>query len=364
MQIKKNSIFRTQKTNETPEGFLDLTGYISEADKVMEYINWWDESISKEVIPLSELENVTSQAKGLILTDGHPWCFLDAKNAKEHIRGFVTEVHGIEDKKLKVNLRIIDMELINDIRSGKKTEFSIGYSCDMLEEPGTTENGEIYNSKQTNILLNHVALVENGRAGEEVGVITLNSIETKNISSEKGLYKINKKDVEVNMATVKYNGKEYDENGLLVELSVRDKELTTKTNENDTLKGQIAALEQTNRELTEKVNGFDNILETTVSERLNQISEVSELTGETTENLVKLNSVDLKKKVINTAFENINLENKSEGYIDGMYAGAVAKLNSIKPTTVTSAPTEKKNTAGKTGFERLNDAVNKIGGKK
>ena len=117
---------------------------------------------------------------------------------------------------------------------------------------------------------------------------------------------------------------------LSVELSGRDKELTTKTNENDTLKGQIAALEQTNRELTEKVNGFDNILETTVSERLNQISEVSELTGETTENLVKLNSVDLKKKVINTAFENINLENKSEGYIDGMYEKMQDKSNSHK----------------------------------
>lgn len=361
-QIKKNSLFHTQKTNETPEGFLDLTGYISEADKVMEYINWWDEKISKEIIPLEELEKAISQAKGLILTNGHPWEFLDAKNAKEYTRGFVTEVIGIEDKKLKVNLRVIDMELINDIRSGKKQDFSIGYFCDLVEENGYTESEEVYNAKQINISLNHVALVENGRAGEEVGVITLNSMEDRNISSEKGLYKINSK-TEVEM-TVKYNGKDYDANGLLVELSLRDKELSQKTNEVDTLKGQITALEQTNQELSEKVNGFDSILETTVTERINQISEVAQLTGETTENLIKLNSLDLKKKVINSAFGDMDLDNKSEGFIDGMYTGAVTKLNSSTEPKITQGEKINGKDIKTSGMERLNSAINNIGGRK
>ena len=360
-QIKKNSIFHTQRTNETSEGFLDLTGYISEADKVMEYINWWDESISKETIPLEELEKAVTQAKGLILTNGHPWEFLDAKNAKDYTMGFVTEVHGIEEKKLKVDLRIIDMELINDIRSGKKKDFSIGYLCDLVYENGYTENGEQYTAKQTNIILNHVALVENGRAGEEVGIITLNSMNDRNISSEKGLYKINNK-TEVEM-TVKYNGKDYDANGLLVELTLRDKELSIKTNEIDTLKGQLTALEQTNNELSEKINGFDSTLETTITERINQISEVAELTGEATENLIKLNSLDLKKKVINSAFENIDLEGKSEGFIDGMYAGAVAKLNSIQPANVTPSTKLNDKSENLSGMEKLNAALNKIGGR-
>ncbi|MEJ6466486.1 DUF2213 domain-containing protein [Fusobacterium ulcerans] len=186
--LKKNAMFQVQKTNETTEGFLKVTGYISEADKVMEYVDWWNETVTREIIPIEELEKVIPQTNGLIMTDLHPWEFIDAKNAKEYIRGYVTNVYGIEENKLKVDLLVIDSDLINDIRSGKKNQFSIGYWCEMLKEGGYTALGESYDYKQVNLTLNHVALVPQGRAGEEVGVITMNSKE-ENISYQKGMYK-------------------------------------------------------------------------------------------------------------------------------------------------------------------------------
>ena len=45
-------------------------------------------------------------------------------------------------------------------------ELSLGYNLDLVEEPGTY-NGEPYDAIQTNIVINHLALVASARAGEQ-----------------------------------------------------------------------------------------------------------------------------------------------------------------------------------------------------
>ncbi len=45
-------------------------------------------------------------------------------------------------------------------------ELSLGYNLDLIEEPGTW-NGQPYDAIQTNISINHLALVANARAGEQ-----------------------------------------------------------------------------------------------------------------------------------------------------------------------------------------------------
>ena len=350
MLNRKNARFEVLRQNETPDGYLDLTGYISKADYVMEYVDWWEEKVNREYIPLEELEKAMEQAKGLILTDTHPWEFLNAKNATDHTNGFVTEVHGIEDKKLKVDMRVINSDLINDIRSNAKNEFSIGYMCELVNEQGMID-GQIYDSKQINIQLNHVAAVPDGRAGNDVSVLTMNADDK--VSIVKGLYRINKK--EDNMK-LKYNNKDYEANELLTELATRDSELAAKVNAYETLEGEKAAVDAEIETLKEKVNKFDETLETVVTEKINTISEVSKLTGKESSELIRLNSVDLKKEVINKAYEGMDLEGKSEAYIDGLYAGAVNKINTsteVKQTPGEAIKEEKLN-----GFDRLNKAVN------
>ncbi|MGL4646290.1 MAG: DUF2213 domain-containing protein [Cetobacterium somerae] len=352
--IKKNAKFEVLRQNETSEGFLDLTGYISKADYVMEYYDWWEEKINKEFIPLEELQKVVNQAKGLILTDLHPWEFIDAKNATEYTNGFVTEVHGIEDKKLKVDIRVINSDLINDIRSGQKDEFSIGYFCELVNEKGLIE-GIPYDSKQVNLQLNHVALVPNGRAGEDVGVLVMNSEEK--VSYQKDMYK--KLNAGGNMKA-KYNGKDYEANELVVELMARDKELETKQNSLDEVSGKVAGLEADNKELTEKVNNFESTLETEIEKKINTVNEVSKLTGKETKDLLKMNSLELKKEVINKAYEGMDLEGKSEGFIDGLYTGAVSKLNSATDVKPTPAETSKK----ENGADPISEALKKLNGGK
>ncbi len=45
-------------------------------------------------------------------------------------------------------------------------ELSLGYNLDLIEEPGVW-NGEPYDAIQTNIMINHLALVASARAGEQ-----------------------------------------------------------------------------------------------------------------------------------------------------------------------------------------------------
>lgn len=45
-------------------------------------------------------------------------------------------------------------------------ELSLGYNLDLIEEPGTW-NGQPYDAVQTNIVINHLALVASARAGEQ-----------------------------------------------------------------------------------------------------------------------------------------------------------------------------------------------------
>lgn len=59
--------------------------------------------------------------------------------------------------------------LIHDTDSMKKSglkELSLGYNLDLIEEPGEY-NGEPYDAIQTNIIINHLALVASARAGEQ-----------------------------------------------------------------------------------------------------------------------------------------------------------------------------------------------------
>ena len=62
--------------------------------------------------------------------------------------------------------------VINEIRSGAKREISSGYECEYVEK-----DGKIY---QRNIRGNHVALVQAGRAGNQVKIYD----EKKVINSE------------------------------------------------------------------------------------------------------------------------------------------------------------------------------------
>ena len=67
------------------------------------------------------------------------------------------------------NLLITDKKTVNDIKEKRKNELSLGYTVDLVTESGTY-NGEPYDCIQTNIKYNHLAIVDEARAGPEARI--------------------------------------------------------------------------------------------------------------------------------------------------------------------------------------------------
>lgn len=88
---------------------------------------------------------------------------------KKGIHGVIGEDVYYADGYLRGNIKIFSEKLAQLISDGKK-ELSIGYRCVYDIQTGTY-NGESYDAIQRNIRGNHLATVEEGRAGPDVAVL-------------------------------------------------------------------------------------------------------------------------------------------------------------------------------------------------
>ena len=97
---------------------------------------------------------------------------------------------------LSNSLHFFNQKAIDLIESGEKCELSIGYDCEIHKESGEYA-GQPYDFVQRNIKIQHVALVECGRAGADVKVSDSKEIlnsqknEVKKMDKEKLLQLIN-----------------------------------------------------------------------------------------------------------------------------------------------------------------------------
>lgn len=103
--------------------------------------------------------------EGKPFTDEHPPSEVTPENASQYIKGVVRNVRRGEGEQadlLLADILVYDKEVIAEIERGKR-EVSCGYNC-QYEQTGENQY------KQTNIIGNHVALVEKGRAGGRVAI--------------------------------------------------------------------------------------------------------------------------------------------------------------------------------------------------
>ena len=99
--------------------------------------------------------------EGKPVTNTHPSDMVDPENFGELAKGHVQNVRR-DGEYIIADLYINDADLIEEVQSGRKKEVSCGYLCTYVPE------GDDY--KQTKIRGNHVAVVQNGRAGHEVAI--------------------------------------------------------------------------------------------------------------------------------------------------------------------------------------------------
>lgn len=99
------------------------------------------------------------------VTDNHPPEDVTPSNYCNYTKGVVQNVHrgkGENADKILADLVIYDANLICEIEAGKR-EISCGYDCDYIDN----DDGTFH---QANIIGNHVAVVDKGRAGPSVSI--------------------------------------------------------------------------------------------------------------------------------------------------------------------------------------------------
>lgn len=131
---------------------------------IFEYINP-DGSVCRELrLPehvFSENSLKTYKGKPIIIT--HEAGVVNKKNVdKEQIGTILSNGYQDEDH-VRAEIIIHDTDAVKEC--GLR-ELSLGYNLDLIEKPGVW-NGEPYDAIQTNIVINHLALVANARAGEQ-----------------------------------------------------------------------------------------------------------------------------------------------------------------------------------------------------
>lgn len=111
-------------------------------------------------------DSTVESANNKPVTDDHPPEMVTIDNTKKYMSGITSNNAHVKGNTLRVDMVISDKDLINDISKGKE-ELSIGFRTEVKNIAGDFE-GEHYDSQQTNIQINHIAVVDRGRAGHSI----------------------------------------------------------------------------------------------------------------------------------------------------------------------------------------------------
>lgn len=163
------SVFRKDagslgKPKQLPGGRVIYDAHISRSG-VFEYLRA-DGTVQREYRPPEEVFSDASLESFALapLTLGHPSEAVRADNAEQYAVGAVSEVVWQDGDHVRARLVATSQRALAAIALGVH-ELSCGYTCELEFKPGVTPAGEHYDAIQRNIVGNHVALVEKGRAG-------------------------------------------------------------------------------------------------------------------------------------------------------------------------------------------------------
>lgn len=307
----------------TKDGYLAATARIARGNNVQRYLGSEMGKPDMEYVdvfrPDSEVfsQDAMHSFAHRPVTNDHPSESVTADNWGKYAKGYTGDRIARDGEYIQVPLLLTDSETIKALENGKR-EMSAGYSAEIEYKDGTTPSGLHYDAIQRKIRANHVALVQNARAGHGARIGDTgtpqpagNKTESRNMadiqtvvvdgvsinSTQQASEVINKlqgllKDAR---ATVETNQIANDE-----ALQAKDKELAAKD-------AKIAELEKS------KVTDAD--LDKMVADRADLITKAKSIKdGE-----YKGSPAEIKKAAVVAALGDKAVEGKSEAYIDARF---------------------------------------------
>ncbi|MFP4457560.1 MAG: DUF2213 domain-containing protein [Clostridia bacterium] len=338
---------------------------------VMPYYDFDTGEVVMELKPPEEIfSDVTMESlKGVPVTDRHPPVMVDTLNWKDFTKGTTHLDVRQEDNLLVVNETLFDDNLIAYVKSGKKAQVSIGFRADLDETSGEFED-EKYDRIQRNIRINHVAHVEQGRAGSDVGA-RLDSKDnkfygySKKEEDEKMEYakvenfwdslgvetapefdfyapEENKDDVSTWLDEFELPVKEVEvevekEDSIeLEEVEIGDETISVKKEDKDKLvkvkdklEGKMDSKDDKIKTLEDRIDELEGLdVDKIVQDRLDLVETVKDY-------MPKFDSSgkserEIKTELIQKLDEDFEPEEKSDEYINARFDGALKALNKIK----------------------------------
>ncbi|MFL4498458.1 DUF2213 domain-containing protein [Weissella sp. MSCH1] len=278
-----------------------------------------------------------NSANGKPITNDHPSEAVTSENIKQYGVGMTMNDAAIVDNKLAVSMTITDSDTIRDIQNGKR-ELSIGFATDISPEQGTY-NGETYDRVQRDIVINHVAIVDKGRAGSSVA-LNVDSADTPvSYMLDSFQTKPGKKIGGNSEMKIKVNGQEIDltNDGAQAEIDTivaglkksseltNDEALDTITGLNkqiETLTGERDALKAKTEKLVADAADFEATLTEKVKARVELEATAKTILGDKAD--FAGTDRDIKVQVIKAVNGVDVADSASDDYVEGAYGVAMA----------------------------------------
>ena len=330
-KVARVDYFTIQDFEQVQNGYLKVPAYLTRTG-VFDYATK-DGKVFKELRPDDEVFNDESKTtlSDIPITNDHPAQFLNTRNTRGIAVGYTSTEVISEDNKLKSTLTIYDQDTIDKIVNDGKREISCGYLADLEMTPGEY-NGQHYDAIQRNIRYNHVAIVDRGRAGSDVKMIidgkdATFTIAYQKLDSENKTYQNPNKEVEnkqektegnTMLVKIKIDGKEFE-----VDQIVADSLKKQETEEKEALKakldeaeGKVAALEDENKKVKEEFTK-EKMMDAAKA-RIELENTAKKILGD--EFKADADDIEIKKSVIAKNNAEIELAEKSEEFVDGVFA--------------------------------------------
>lgn len=332
-------------TQDAQTGFVHITNVPIAIVGVFPYIKA-DGSVEMEAkLPTELLSEVTvDSANSKPVTDNHPDELVTQINASKYMKGFTATNAHVENDALKVDMTITDKSLINEINKGKQ-ELSIGFETEVVPKKGEYK-GVAYDSVQRNIQINHVAVVEQGRAGHSVRLLGDSAEMIEQDVKKKGnkqmeTTKVRLDGADVTVAAVdadKIIQLDADNADKAKKIAELEAQIAEKQKELEGLKGEAEEEKKNADEAQAKADAsekeLDNLkkkysgdaMEKAVNNRLTLVGKVKPYLGDSYDFNGKSDK-QLKLDTITALDSSIDLQDKSDDYISAYFDAALQNKN-------------------------------------
>jgi hypothetical protein len=345
--------FYNESFKPTAEGFLKGMAPVTNVG-VFPYLQE-DGSVRWELRPPEEVfsrESIDS-LRMKPLTNNHPNFEVAPENVTQLQVGSLGDSVVADAYHLNAPIIINEQNAIKDAQNGKRS-LSCGYFADIEEVPGVWM-GVPYDAVQRNIRYNHVAIVDRGRAGDDVK-IKLDSVDFGNIGvmtmdaapeNKKKLIGSNEpKEDEIMLKKIKIDGVEYEAEAEVIKtlsqvqakLDEANEKLKAADTEKSTLNAKVDTLEEEKTDLQKKLDEAKNAqidpvkIDAAVEARIELNKAVEKAGVEVKEDMCE---IDIKKAVILSVSSNADatakkLDGADDVYINARFDSAVEKLDEIE----------------------------------